>query len=159
MYRFHHRTTRFVNATPAAVFAELDDHEKLSAHMMHSSAMMAGSAFSLKFDRARGRGLGARIELEGRVLGFALRVEEVVVEYAPPTRKVWATVGDPRLLVIGSYRMGFCVERQEPGTHLAIFIDYNAPAGPWGVLGRLLGPTYARWCSRNMADGVAQHFG
>ena len=48
MYEFHYQTSRLVKAAPVAVFDELDDHEKLSAHMMNSSAMMAGSKMKLR---------------------------------------------------------------------------------------------------------------
>ncbi len=158
MYEFHYQTSRLVRATPSAVFDELDDHERLSAHMISSSAMMAGSKMKLRLDEAQGRGVGAKIALEGRVLGIALRVEEIVTEYQPPARKVWETIGEPRLLVIGSYRMGFTVEPQPTGSLLTVFIDYDLPSGLWGGLGRLSGPFYARWCSVNMAKAVARRF-
>ncbi|CAM4302523.1 Polyketide cyclase/dehydrase/lipid transport protein [Novosphingobium lubricantis] len=112
----------------------------------------------LRLDEAQGRGVGAKIALEGRMLGIALRVEEVITEYRPPAQKVWETIGEPRLLVIGSYRMGFTVEPQPTGSLLAVFIDYELPSGLWGVLGRLAGPFYARWCSLNMAKAVARRF-
>ena len=112
----------------------------------------------LRLDEAQGRGVGAKIALEGRMLGIALRVEEVITEYRPPAQKVWETIGEPRLLVIGSYRMGFTGEPQPTGSLLAVFIDYELPSGLWGVLGRLAGPFYARWCSLNMAKAVARRF-
>lgn len=158
MYEFHYQTSRLVKAAAVAVFDELDDHEKLSAHMMNSSAMMAGSKMKLRLDEAQGRGVGAKIALEGRMLGIALRVEELITEYRPPAQKVWETIGEPRLLVIGSYRMGFTVEPQPTGSLLTVFIDYDRPSGLWGVLGRLAGPFYARWCSLNMAKAVARRF-
>lgn len=158
MYRHRYETSRSIKADPSKVFAELDDHERLSAHMMRSSAMMAGAVMQLSLDAAKGHSVGSKMALRGRVLGLALDVEEVVVEYAPPLRKVWETVGIPRLLVIGRYRMGFVVAPCDPGSILTIFIDYDPPTGVWHALGRLLGPAYARWCSNNMADGVARRF-
>ena len=62
---------------------------------------------TLSLDEQAGRSLGSHIRLQGRVLGVQLSLEEVVTEHTPPTRKVWMTVGTPRLLVIGPYRMGF----------------------------------------------------
>lgn len=96
--------------------------------------------------------------LHGRVLGLPLHVEGVVIEYAPPLRKFWETVGAPRLLVIGSYGMGFALEPRHHGSPLTIFIDYDPPPGFLNAIGRLLGPAYARWCSGNMVDGVSQRF-
>jgi len=159
MYRHHYETSRFLEASPADVFAELDDHERLSVHMMRSSAMMAGASMRLELDAAKGRKTGSKMTLRGRVLGLPLNVEEVVIEYTPPLRKVWETVGTPRLLVIGRYRMGFELAPGDRGSRLTIFIDYDPPVGFWNRIGRLLGPAYARWCTTNMADGVARHFG
>lgn len=47
------------------------------------------------------------IRLTGRAFGVQLSVEEVVFERVPPKRKAWVTTGQPNLLVIGHYRMGF----------------------------------------------------
>ena len=47
----------------------------------------------------------AAFALPGRVLGVQLSLEEVVTEHTMPVRKVWATVGTPRLLVIRLLRM------------------------------------------------------
>lgn len=113
----------------------------------------------LELDAAKGRKTGSKMTLRGRVLGLPLNVEEVVIEYTPPLRKVWETVGTPRLLVIGRYRMGFELEPGDHGSRLTIFIDYDPPVGFGNRISRLLGPAYARWCTTNMADGVARHFG
>ena len=36
-------------------------------------------------------------------------------------------------------------------------VAVDAPS-PWAVLGRLLGPADARWCTAQMAKGTAQAF-
>jgi hypothetical protein len=123
LYAHRFETSVEVSAKPAEVFAELDDHERLSAHMMQSSAMMAGSSMHVGFDEAKGRSLGAKIRMSGDVLGFHLDVEEIVTERSPPERKIWQTVGEPRLLVIGDYRMGFKIEPRDSRSQLTIFID------------------------------------
>jgi hypothetical protein len=87
----------------------LDDHTRLSAHMRRRSWRMGWGRLHLQLDERAGRAVGSRIRLEGRVFGVRLALEEVVTEHAPPTRKVWVTVGTPRLLVIGRYRMGFAL--------------------------------------------------
>ena len=142
------------------VFAHLDDHSRLSAHMSRRSWRMGWGRMNLHLDERAGRAVGSRIRLDGRVLGVRLALEEVVVEYEPPTRKVWETVGAPRLLVIGPYRMGFSLTHvgsrpdgaDEVG--LAVFIDYALPSrGLSRFFGRLFGDSYARWCtSRMVAD-------
>lgn len=63
IYSHRFETSVDVNASPAELFEELDDHERLSAHMMQSSPMMAGSAMRVEFDDAGGRSVGSRIRM------------------------------------------------------------------------------------------------
>ena len=44
--------------------------------------------------------------------GGTRSVEEIVTARQPPLRKVWRTIGVPRLLVIGEYRMGIEITPQ-----------------------------------------------
>lgn len=118
----------------------------------------------LHFDEGAWRAARNRISLEGRVLGV-LSLEAVITEHTPPTRKVWETVGPPRLLVVGPYRMGFALAPVGGGASggesdevvLTVFIDYALPdRGLSRVLGRILGHWYARWCTERMvADAQA----
>ena len=157
---FHWQQTIALPATAPAVFRHLDDFERLGAHMLRSSAMMAGSSMRYEFDAARGRGRGARIFLRGSVLGFDLSVDEEVIAYAPPLRKVWQTIGTPRLLVLAGYRMGFELTPVRDGCQLRVFIDYELPEGGLSrLLGRLSGPVYARWCVNSMIDDARREFG
>lgn len=157
-YPHRFATSVDVDATPGELFAELDDHERLSAHMMQSSAMMAGYAMRFDFDEARGKEVGARIRMSGRMLGFDLALEEVVTERVPPARKVWETVGEPRLLVIGGYRMGFEIGERNGKSRLTVFIEHEDAPAPWALPSRVLGPVYARWCTESMAQGARQRF-
>jgi hypothetical protein len=173
-YARHAESRAGLPATPAALFDRLDDHARLSAHMTRPSWRMGWARMTIDTDEGGGKAVGSRIRLDARVLGLALSVEEVVTEREPPYRKVWQTVGTPRLLVIGPYRMGFELLpepaiRDEawigPGpdggagdaTELRVFIDYDLPRGGLsGVLGRLFGAWYASWCTERMvADAVA----
>jgi hypothetical protein len=162
-YPFHAESSTRIRASAERVFAHLDDHSRLSAHMARRSWRMGWGRMYLQLDERRGRAVGSRIRLEGRVFGVRLALEEVVVEYEPPTRKVWETVGTPRLLVIGSYRMGFSLApaagatRAEDEATLTVFVDYALPArGVSRILGRLFGRAYAQWCcSRMVADARA----
>ena len=91
------------------------------------------------------------IRVEGAVLGLRLSIVETVVERDPPRRKVWETVGEPRLLVFGRYRLGFEIAPEGTGSRVRVFIDYDLPRT---ALGRALGPVgahaYARWCVNRM---------
>ena len=114
---------------------------------------------TIEVDEGRGRAIGSRIRLIGLVFGIRLLVEEVVTERDPPHRKVWETVGQPRLLVIGHYRMGYDIAPQKGGSHFRVFIDYALPeATPARWFGRMFGGVYARWCTRRMVNDVVLHF-
>jgi hypothetical protein len=155
----HHSATVSVAAAPADVFGFLDEHARLAAHMGKKSLAMGGGSMALELDEGRGRVVGSRIRLAGRAFGIHLGVDEVVTEHSPPSRKAWETVGEPRLLVIGAYRMGFIIDEVSPGSRLTVYIDYELPrSAPSRWLGRLLGRAYARWCTERMAGDAAQHF-
>jgi len=159
MQMFHCEDSVSVRAPAEAVFSYLDDHRRLSAHMSRSSWMMAGSRMSLTLDAAEGRAVGSIIRLSGRILGLPLAVEERVAVRTPPWHKVWETIGVPRLLVIGHYRMGFQITPQSEPLTLCVFIDYARPTlAPGRWLGRLFGHFYARWCVQRMARDAAAHF-
>lgn len=148
-----------IEASPAEVFAFLDDHRRLSSHMTRPSLMMAGGRMTLSFDALEGRALGAKITLKGRVLGMALAVEEAVTQYQPPHSKTWQTVGTPKLLVVGAYTMGFTIQPKGNAALLQVFIDYAPPdRGFARLLGRVFGKTYAAWCTKRMVDDAAAHF-
>lgn len=154
-YRHRFETSVEIPKPRVAVFEALDDHERLSAHMTQSSVMMAGSSMVFTFDEHRGQSVGSKIRMSGNVLGFDLQVDEVVTERDPPRSKVWETVGEPRLLVIGPYRMGFSVDEKGSGSRVTAFIEYDDPSGGWRWVGRWLGPVYARWCTVIMASDMA----
>ena len=112
-----------------------------------------------ELDEGRGRKVGSRIRLSGRVFGVELSVEETVTERDPPRRKIWKTTGTPKLLVIGHYRMGFELSPQGNGSMLRVFIDYVLPdRGLTRWVGRLFGRYYARWCTQQMVDDAVEHF-
>lgn len=157
-YRHHMSETVAVATTPTALFALLDEHDRLATHMMKPSAMMGWSAMTLTVDARRGREPGSRISMHGRILGLEIEVNEVVTEREPPHLKAWTTLGTPRLWVIGAYRMGFEITPDRTGSLLTIFIDYELPRWPFRLLGLIAGRYYARWCVRMMAQDAVQAF-
>jgi len=144
---------------PERLFTHLDDHRRLSSHMEKPSLMTAGASMRIDTDAGHGQSVGSVIRMSGRVLGVRLGLEEVVTEHAPPQRKVWETVGEPTLLVIGAYRMGFSIEPFTGGSRLVVFIDYARPGrGLARLLGGLVGRYYAAWCTRRMAEDARAAF-
>ena len=154
----HDEATTLIAASPAAVFAHLDDQTRLAEHMAESSAMMGGGRMTYEFDGAKGRAVGSHIRMGGSAFGIKLFVEEVITERDPPRRKVWRTIGDPALVVVGAYQMGFEIEPTEKGSRLRVWIDYLPPKGV-GRYAPSLGGLYARWCVGQMANDAARRFG
>src|SRR6266849_11116569 len=55
------------------VFAHLDDHTRLAAHMSRRTWRMGWGRLDLHLDERAGRAVGSRIRLEGRILGVVGR--------------------------------------------------------------------------------------
>lgn len=159
-FPLHHRSEALLAVDAAHLFAHLDDHRRLASHMEKPSLMTAGASMRIDTDDRHGQAVGSVIRMSGRMLSLRLSVEEAVVRRAPPREKIWETVGEPRLVVIGAYRMGFTITPAGTGTRLVVFIDYRLPGrgiGQW--LGRLLGAPYAAWCTRRMTRDAGAAFG
>jgi hypothetical protein len=155
----HTERTVHIDADPAEVFALLDDQTRLAEHMQRPSVMMGGGRMTYEFDDDRGQAVGSHIKMGGKAFGIPLFVDEVVVERKPPSRKVWRTAALPRLLVIGSYVMGFDISPAAGGSELRVWIDYDLPEGALPRLaGRALAPGYARWCVERMAEDAFRRF-
>jgi hypothetical protein len=156
-YPLHHQSEADIAIEPGRLFDWLDDPRRLASHMEKPSLMTAGSSMRFETDAAGGQTVGSQIRMSGRVLGIRLALDEVVIHREPPNRKTWETVDEPRLLVIGAYRMGFVISPSPSGSRLVVFIDYRLPAhGLARGLGLLLGRTYAAWCTRRMARDARQ---
>lgn len=158
-FPLHREALAEIAADSGAVFAVLDDHRRLSAHMEKPSLMLAGATMTTELDSLRGQAVGSVIRMKGRILGMSLQVEEVVTHYEPPVRKTWETRGQPRLLVIGRYQMGFELSPVATATRLRVWIDYSLPSGRAGRwLGKRLGQVYADWCVTRMVRDAVKFF-
>lgn len=155
----HDESVALVHAPIDKVFAHLDDPMALAAHMGKSSMMMMGSKMSTEVDAAGGHAIGSKIRMYGSVMGIPVSLEEVVVERQAPYKKLWETIGNPQLLVMAHYRMGFELAPKGDSSLVRVFVDYSLPtAAPQSWLGRLLGGVYARWCTKQMVGDAIRHF-
>lgn len=146
-----------IAASPIAVFDYIDDHNKFSSHMNTSSPMMGGGKMNTYVDELKGQAVGSHIKMDGKVFGICVSLDEVVTERVPPRRKIWKTVGIPKLLIIGQYQMKVEIGPDGPGSRLTVSIDYELPRSfVW--LGKLLSGWYAKWCVQQMLHGTQQHF-
>lgn len=153
-------STGLVQGSAEDIFAFLDDQSNLSAHMSQSSGMMLGARMDIIMPTDRTRKVGSRFGFTGSVLGIPLAVDEVVTAREPPHRKTWETTVEPRLWVIGAYRMGFELSKAGTATTtLRVYIHYRNPVyGIGRLLGPLLGSFYARWCTAKMVSDARAHF-
>jgi hypothetical protein len=157
MYSRHEEHSAAINASAERVFDLLDDQTRLTEHMSKRSWKLGWGKMETVLDAQQGRSVGSHIVLRGRVFGMRLFLDEVVLMREPPLKKIWETVGDLRLLVIGSYRMGFYLTPDGTKAQLRVAIDYELPTkGIARLLGRLFGRPYAKWCTRQMVRD-AQH--
>lgn len=156
-YAQHYEESKTIPAKPADLFAFADDHARFSSHMSESSWMMGGGRMNVSVDEGRGRKVGSHIKLDGTAFGMNVFLDVAVTRYEPPRLKIWETVGFPKLLVIGSYRMGIGISPENNKSLFRVFIDYNLPdKNAW--LGQLFGKVYAKWCVRQMIKGAEQEF-
>ena len=159
MYSRHEKYEGKVTAPPDKLFELLDDQTRLSAHMTKRSWKMGWGKADIVLDEKRGQAVGSHIVLRGRVFGIAIYLDEVVIRREPPFSKQWKTVGQPRLLVIGQYQMGFTIVPEPAQARLTVQIDYELPqGGPLRILGLLLRASYARWCTKKMVNDAQRVF-
>lgn len=151
----HEESSATIRAAPESVFAFLDTHENIAAHMNRPNWAMLGGSMTTAIDNLAGKAVGSVIRIEGKVLGISLSLAEKIVRHEPPRLKSWETIGIPRLIVIGGYSMGFYIIPAGDGCLVTVYIDYEFPLnrpGQW--LGRLLGPAYARWCINRIIEAA-----
>ena len=159
MYSRHEEHSAPINASVERVFEQLDDQTRLTEHMSKRSWKMGWGRMETVLDAQQGRSVGSHTVLRGRVFGIRLYLDEVVTMRQPPLTKTWETVGEPRLLVIGPYRMGFELMPNGTSAQLRVALDYDLPTkGVSRVLGRLFGRLYAKWCTRQMVRDAQHHF-
>lgn len=146
-----------IDALAEDVFAVVDNHAALSAHMGQSSWMMGGGRMETTVDEGHGQRVGSHIRMSGKAFGIPLFLDEIITEYEPPYRKVWETVGDVKLVVIGHYRWSNVIEPEGDHSLLRVSLEYDLPSGN-GWLGRLFGGMYAKWCVQQMIESVGDTF-
>ena len=152
-----YETEIVVHAGPKEVFDFVDDHKRLAFHMSQSSWMMGGGSMNLSLDEGRGQRVGSHIRMSGKAFGINLNLDEVVTHYEPPNMKIWETVGEPKLLVIGHYSMGIEITPKGTVSILRVYIDYDLPKNHrW--LGRIFSGVYAKWWVAQMITGVRDNF-
>jgi hypothetical protein len=156
--RRHHERSAVIATSPEAVFARLDDQTRLAEHMEQPSMMMGGGRMTYDFDERRGQAVGSHIRMGGKAFGLELAVDEVVTERDAPRRKVWRTVGAPKLVIMGAYEMGFEITPLGSNANLRVWIDYEPLSRGPGRWVASLPEMYARWCVERMVEDAVTAF-
>jgi len=152
-YAHHREAEGVIPVSNAVLFAYLDKHSQLSGHMTQRSWMMGGGQMDIVTDEGAFQKVGSRLRLAGRAFGLKVVLDEAVTVHKPPLMKVWETIGSPRLLVIGGYKMGFEIIPEQASSRLRVFIDYDLPQTIIGrFLGYLFAALYASWCVNSMVS-------
>ena len=148
-----------VRGAASDVFAFLDTHENIAGHMDRPSWAMLGGTMKASLDADAGKREGSVIRIESKVLGIAVSLTEQIVQRVPPRAKQWETFGTPKLIVMGRYRMGFEIVPSSDICSVTVSIDYDFPRDRLGrCLGKLFGPTYARWCLKQIIVAAENQF-
>lgn len=158
-FQKHYQESLTVSAKPSEIFAFADNHHNFSSHMNQSSWMMLGGKMETNTDEGKGQKLGSHITMSGNILGRKLFLDEVITRHQPLYFKEWQTVGEINLLVVDHYKLGFEIKPDDQKSIITVFIYYNLPkVGISKLLGQVFGGMYARWCVRQMLNGIKNHF-
>ena len=140
-----------IAAPPHRVFAWLDDPQHTGLHMNRPSLAMGGGRLRVERLSTDATGEGATYRSWGHVFGLRIDFTTTVVCWVRDREKVWRTTGEPRLVVIRHFEMGFATAALDSGTDLTLALAYDLPTrGVGRLLGRLLARPYARWCVRRI---------
>jgi hypothetical protein len=140
-----------IAASPAAVFDHVDDIHNTGWHMEKSSMPLMGSKMTVEVLSKNHSGLGATYRWTGKVLGMTLDFTETIVKWVKNKERVWRTIGEPKIIIMGNYEMAFFIEPVEGGSELTFEIRYELPKPFFGkLLGVLLANWYSKWCLNNM---------
>lgn len=150
---FHFSQTIQINKKVAQVFAYIDDIHNTGWHMEKSSMPMMGSKMTVETISEQKSGLGATYRWTGKVMGLRIDFTETITRWVKNKERVWQTIGDPQIIIMGNYVMGFFLKPILESTQLTFEIDYELPKPLfWSLVGRLLSPWYSRWCLSNMCN-------
>lgn len=129
----------------------MDDLSKTGMHMSENSIMMMGSKLVLEQMPGPSKGVGATFHWNGKVMGMPVDIIETVTKWVENKEKVWETIGSPKIIILGWYRMRLKTASANEGTNTSLQIEYTEPKG-WfyKILSFLFAGWYGRWCLNNM---------
>ena len=119
--------------------------------MSGRSMMMMGGKMEIERLPGPEKGVGSTYRWKGGVLGLPLDFTETVTLWKENEKKVWETTGEPKLIILGWYRMRLVTEPREGGTLASLEIEYTHHEGFfYKILSAALAGWYADWCLTRM---------
>lgn len=140
-----------IKSSPDVVFSHIDYVRNIGMHMSKRSMPMMGGSLKTEILSKNDRGLGATYRMYGKVMGMKIDFTEKVTKWIENQEKVWETIGEPKLIIMGGYIMNLNVRPSNFGTRLTFGIKYSYPKSVfWKGISIVVGDWYAKWCLRNM---------
>lgn len=160
-FKFPHSTMKIrslkkeivIHAAQEDVFSFMDDLSKTGMHMSEKSMMMMGSKLALEHLSGPARGVGAVYHWHGKVMGMRIDITEKITTWIENREKIWETIGRPKIILLGWYRMILKTSAVKEGTLTSLQIDFTPPEGFfYRILYSLFSGWYCNWCLTNMLN-------
>jgi len=149
--------TVLIDAPPHDVFMFMDDITHSGMHMSKRSMAMMGGRLNLELLSPNSTGPDVSYRWRGRAMGLPIDFTVVVTKWIEGKERIWETIGDPKVIVIGWFQMFLNLTQTDGKTSATLGITYDQPRGLLGkLLCVLLGPWYAKWCLHSMLEDAAR---
>ena len=140
-----------IHSDPEKVFAYMDNIGNTGMHMTKSSIPMMGSKLKLLQLSENATGLDSRYRWFGKMFGLTMDFTIAVTKWIKNKEKIWGTIGKPKMIILGWYKMRLVVSPEEYNTKATLSISYTKPKNIFfRVISFFLAPWYANWCLTNM---------
>ena len=119
--------------------------------MTKSSKPMMGSKLDLKQLSENATGLNSKFRWFGKMMGFTMNFTVVVTKWIKNKEKVWETIGEANMIIMGWYQMRLVISPEGANTKAELSIAYTKPKNIFlKFIAFFLAPLYANWCLNNM---------
>lgn len=140
-----------IHVYPEKAFAYMDNIGNTGMHMTKSSMPMMGSKLELKQLSENATGLNSKFRWFGKMMGFTMDFTVVVTKWIKDKEKVWETIGEPKMIILGWYKMHLVLSPEGKNTKAELSLAYTKPTGLFfKFIAFFLAPFYANWCLNNM---------
>ena len=140
-----------IHSSPENVFTYMDNIGNMGMHMTKSSMPMMGSKLVLKQLSKNATGLNSKFRWTGKMMGITMDFTVVVSKWIKDKEKVWETIGEAKMIILGWYQMRLVILPERENTKAELSIAYTNPKNIFfKIIAFFLAPFYANWCLNNM---------